>query len=97
MRFDKTRRGWITHFEVAESVTYSVLDDGGVSDSYWDTETSNQETSAGELGRTTAEMTYPYAANTYTGWDLVHTWGADSDYLYNDGYPYLPLPAGNLL
>ena len=67
----------------------SVQDDGGVSESYWNTETSSQETSAGGLGRTTEEMTYPYAANTYAGWDFVSTWGADSDHLYNDGYPFL--------
>ena len=67
----------------------SVRDDGNVSDSYWDTETSNQETSAGGIGRATEEMTYPYAANTYAGWDFVHTWGADTDHLYNAGYPYL--------
>ena len=67
----------------------SVRDDGGVSDSYWNTETSNQEISAGGLGRTTDEMTYPYAANTYVGWDFVHIWGADSDHLYNAGYPFL--------
>lgn len=35
------------------------------------------------------EMTDHYAANTYVGWDFVHTWGADTDHLYNAGYPYL--------
>ncbi len=67
----------------------SVLDDGNVTESYWDIEGSGQDTSAGGLGRTTDQMTYPYAANTYVGWDFVYTWGADSDYLYNAGYPYL--------
>ena len=66
-----------------------VRDDGGVSDSYWDTESSGQGTSVGGIGRSTDEMTYPYAANTYVGWDFAHTWGADTAYLYNAGYPYL--------
>ncbi len=34
-------------------------------------------------------MTYPYAANTYVGWDFVHTCGEDTVYLYKAGYPYL--------
>ena len=38
-----------------------------VSDSYWDTETSGQLSSAGGTGKTTAEM---QQASTFVGWDL---------------------------
>jgi len=40
---------------------------GSISHSYWNTQTSQQSASAGGDGRTTANMTYPYAANTFTG------------------------------
>lgn len=57
--------------------------------SYWDVDTSGQTTSAGGEGRTTAEMTWPYADNTYVNWDFDFTWFADEDYILNDGYPVL--------
>jgi len=57
--------------------------------SYWNTETSGQPSSDGGEGRTTAQMTYPYAANTYVGWDFSETWAADTGNLVNNGYPYL--------
>ncbi|HPF09004.1 MAG TPA: hypothetical protein PL020_04640, partial [Candidatus Cloacimonadota bacterium] len=63
--------------------------DSSVTRSYWDTQTSGQATSAGGGGRTTAEMTYPYATNTYQDWDFTETWVADSGSAINDGYPYL--------
>jgi hypothetical protein len=56
--------------------------------SYWDVQTSGTINSAGGEGRTTDEMTYPYAANTYVNWDLNWVWHSDADYI-NDGYPYL--------
>jgi hypothetical protein len=56
---------------------------------YWNTQTSGQASSAGGLGRTTNDMTYPYAANTYVGWDFDTVWGADSTGTMNSGYPYL--------
>ncbi len=40
-------------------------------------------------GRTTQEMTYPYADNTYITWDFQNIWVADVDMFRNDGYPYL--------
>lgn len=61
--------------------------DGLVSDSFWDTETSGQATSAGGgAGRTTVQMK---TASTYTGggWDLDYDW--DIDEATNDGYPFL--------
>ncbi|MBW6515419.1 MAG: hypothetical protein K0B81_02235 [Candidatus Cloacimonetes bacterium] len=56
--------------------------------SYWNTQTSGQKTSAGGEGRTTAEMTYPYAENTYVNWDFTEIWEEDPVYL-NHGYPFL--------
>ena len=63
---------------------------GSDSGNYWDIEKTGVTTSAGSaLGRTTDEMTYPYAANTYVGWDFVGIWGEDVDGSINAGYPYL--------
>jgi len=56
--------------------------------SYWNLDTSFQSNSAGGLGRTTAEMTFPYADNTYQGWDFNYVWQPDS-LEQNNGYPYL--------
>jgi len=53
---------------------------------YWNIETSGQSSSAGGEGRTTEEMTYPYAPNTYVDWDFLDIWLADMAYL-NNGYP----------
>jgi len=39
--------------------------------------------------RITEQMTYPYAANTYVGWDFNNIRAADVDHTINDGYPYL--------
>ncbi|MBW6515512.1 MAG: T9SS type A sorting domain-containing protein [Candidatus Cloacimonetes bacterium] len=69
-----------------------------VGNSYWNVVTSGQTTSDGGEGRTTEEMTYPYADNTYIGWYFSNIWGADVDYTINNGYPHLlfmktPLPA----
>ena len=60
----------------------------GVNYCYWDTETSEIDHSIGGEGRTTDEMTYPYAANTYIGWDFDTIWHSDPAML-NGGYPYL--------
>ncbi|NLV44172.1 MAG: hypothetical protein GXY07_06705 [Candidatus Hydrogenedentes bacterium] len=64
-------------------------DSGTVTSSYWDTDLSGWTTSAGGTGRTTDEMTYPYAVNTYVGWDFTTIWASDADYSMNDGYPFL--------
>lgn len=53
---------------------------------YWNIETSYQASSAEGEGRTTDEMTYPYASNTYTSWDFDNIWEATSS---NGGYPQL--------
>jgi len=62
---------------------------GTASNSYWDTQTSGISTSEGGEGRTTDEMTWPHAANTYVGWDFVSYWAGDPLFLANEGYPYL--------
>ncbi len=64
-------------------------EEGMVTFSYWDMNTSGLPESAGGEGRTTDEMTYAYAANTFVGWDFALVWAADEDYSVNDGYPYL--------
>jgi hypothetical protein len=68
------------------------VDTGGIYDdtnNYWNTQTSGQTTSVMGLGRSTSQMTYPYAANTYVGWDFDDIWASDEDYSENNGYPYL--------
>ncbi len=67
---------------------YDFLD-SVISNSYWNTETSAQSYSEGGEGRTTEEMTYPYAANTYAGWNFSEIWQADPGYDCNSGYPFL--------
>ena len=57
--------------------------------SYWNVESSGQTISAGGIGRTADEMTYPYASNTYIDWDLTEIWQPDTQYFVNGGYPYL--------
>ena len=64
-------------------------DDDTVSGSYWNTEVSTQASSDGGAGRTTDEMTYAYAANTYVLWDFSGVWAEDTDSTVNGGYPYL--------
>jgi len=56
---------------------------------YWNIETSGQATSPIGEGRTTAEMTFPYAVNTYIDWDFEEIWAEDISGLINDGYPFL--------
>jgi len=53
-----------------------------VTASYWDTETSLQDTSAGGEGKTTAQM---WQMATYVGWDFVAVWSIAE----GAGYPYL--------
>lgn len=56
---------------------------------YWDMQTSGTSISNGGEGRTTAQMTYPYAENTYVGWDFFSRWIADTEADQNNGYPYM--------
>ncbi len=67
-----------------------------VNNSFWDTQTSGQESSAAGTGKTTAEMT---TLSTYTdaGWDFVGEtsngsddyWDMDESKVVEDGYPFL--------
>jgi len=57
---------------------------GVVTDSYWDTQTSLQATSAGGSGRTTAQM---ITQANYTNWNFTDIWAIASG--VNDGYPTL--------
>lgn len=56
--------------------------------SYWDMEISSVDSSHGGEARTTAEMTYPAAENTYVGWDFTEVWDAGDESSPNDGYPF---------
>jgi len=56
---------------------------------YWDIQASGMAVSEGGIGRTTDEMTYPHAINTYVNWDFINVWGADSTGTISNGYPYL--------
>ncbi len=71
---------------------HKIQPKGITSSCYWDMESTTQTGSAGGFGRTKAEMTYPYAENTYEGWNFDEVWTADTDDGFNNGYPYL---AGN--
>jgi hypothetical protein len=54
----------------------------GVSVSFWDIETSEQSTSGGGTGKTTAEM---QQHSTFTNWDFINVWNIGE----NQTYPYL--------
>lgn len=62
---------------------------GAVTGSYWDMESSGVATSAGGTGRYSDPMTYPYAGDTYSGWDFLFSWKPDMAPLQNGGYPLL--------
>lgn len=63
--------------------------EGTVLGAYWDTQTSGQTISAGGEGRTTSDMTHPYGANTFAGWDFANIWQHDLSPIENDGYPMI--------
>lgn len=61
---------------------------------YWNTETTNQAGSpGGGFPRTTADMSYPYTANTFNNFNFVNLWAKDVAYSVNSGYPFLGFPA----
>jgi hypothetical protein len=55
---------------------------GETVDSFWDTETSGQASSAGGVGRTTAQL---HQQSTFTDWDFINVWNIGE----NQTYPYL--------
>jgi len=65
---------------------------------YWNTVTSTQTNASGDgtfpgtMGRTTAEMIFPYTGNTYEGWDFSSIWRDDVTGTLNNGYPALRYP-----
>jgi len=67
-------------------------DSGTITNSYWDTEISGISEPGNGDGRTTADMTFPYAVDTFVDWNFAITWQEDEDLgegTYKDGYPYL--------
>ena len=66
---------------------------GTIVNSYWDLDASGQTSSQGGEGRTTDEMTFPYAVNTYVNWDFDSLWEEDIEG-GNDGYPNLTHTVG---
>ncbi|RNI14918.1 hypothetical protein EFE42_02805, partial [Methanohalophilus sp. RSK] len=63
-------------------------EDGDVTQSYWDMNTSGQTSSEKGIGRTTENMTYPYNSDTtYVDWDFTNIWDIHGS--VNDGYPAL--------
>jgi hypothetical protein len=61
-----------------------INDQGAITASFWDTETSGMKSSAGEEGKTTAEMK---KQETYEGWDFNAIWSING--IRNNGYPFL--------
>ena len=72
------------------------LNNGTISNSFWDTETSGQASSAGGIGKTTAQMKI-HTTFTAAGWDFeIETANGTNDYwdmdysgTINSGYPFL--------
>ncbi|MCA1902277.1 MAG: hypothetical protein LDL53_08690 [Candidatus Hydrogenedens sp.] len=64
-------------------------DGGSTTQSYWDTETSGQNSSAGGEGKTTAEMKQKI---TYTNWDFNCVWNIEEGITY----PYLRWERGEV-
>ncbi len=81
--------GWVAGYvETGGLIGYNNA--GAVTKSYWNTETTNQQfSSGGGVGKTTEDMTYPYAGDAYENWDFNNIWQEDSEYQMNQGYPYL--------
>jgi hypothetical protein len=84
--------GSVTGNQYVGGLVGNNSDGSVINSSYWNIETSGQAESDGGDGRTTEQMTFPYAANTYAGWDFAEIWAADQDYDVNDGYPFLREP-----
>lgn len=101
----KNNQGIIVNCFSTGAVTYAENEDpadkgfcgevitGGdyqMSGNYWDAETSGQTATAGiAFGRTTEQMTYPYAENVFEDWDFDEIWLPDRASAFNDGYPFL--------
>ena len=75
----------------SKKVCWPLVGEGviGGEGNYWSLDAFGYEDVLFGEGRTTEEMTYPYGANTYVGWDFDNVWVHDVDHSVNDGYPYL--------
>ena len=84
--------GLVTGNEDVGGLCSDPFDNGTVTDSYWDTETTGQSTSDGGTGLTTAEMQGSAAETNMDGFDFANTWDtvleSDED-ATADGYPIL--------
>jgi len=80
-----------TGWNIGGLIGFNDPDEGFVRDSFWDIETSDQSTSSGGTGKTTAEMK-TMSTFTEAGWDFVEIWGISE----NQTYPFLRTePAGD--
>jgi hypothetical protein len=68
---------------------YGDIDEINDVSNYWDVESSKLTFSIMGHGRSTTQMTWPYAENAYIGWDFKNIWKSDKRTDINDGYPYL--------
>ncbi|MDD2331409.1 MAG: T9SS type A sorting domain-containing protein [Candidatus Cloacimonetes bacterium] len=68
------------------------LNDGQITASYWNSDLVQNTVNPYGEARTTVQMTYPYDANTYVGWDFAEIWHHDTDHSINSGYPFLDYP-----
>ncbi len=76
-------------YDVGGLVGYKE-DSSSFNSSFWDINTSGQTTSAGGIGKTTAQMKQ---TSTFANWDFIETWGI----IENQTYPYLMTgPAADL-
>jgi len=73
--------------EGAAMVVFTEPDD--MHNCYWNTDVCGQADTVGGSGRTTDQMTFPFDANTYSGWDFTGIWTYDPQGLVNSGFPYL--------
>lgn len=69
------------------------MNDGTVTNSYWDRDLTELNTSAGGEPRSTGQMTFEYdLETTFINWDFDDTWSPDINHNLNDGYPVLHFP-----
>jgi len=62
------------------------LNEGAITSSYWDTQTSGEATSDGGTGKSTSAMK---TTSTFSGWAIGSIWYL---WAYNDGYPCFVCP-----
>lgn len=67
--------GWGDPFYMGGLVGWDIHNDGNVTSSYWDIQTTGQNTSFLGTGKTTSEM---YNQSTYTGWNFASIWSINN-------------------